>query len=602
MKRFHWARRVFIAGVASTLLLAGLLSGPALATEPPAPAPTTTPVPAVTTPTAVAATSAAPTPTPTGEAELATSSSVLEVSPELSLTLEVVEGPVRNETDGTYTVTYELVVTQSGGAEIEPQSLLGFTTTDDVVSNEAALEQNAELASEGSTTSGETASASTASPTATPAPTATATATAVPEIQVRSGLGLAKRIVSPPKIVDGAFEFTYEVTIQNIGQDAVTDLRVVDDLGEVFGADASIDIQALASDGQIQVNDSFDGIDDVEVIASGATLAAGKMARVSVSVAVVPTALGVYEMNAAGAGVSESGVNLMDVSTDGRVADTDDDDDASDDNEPTPVSFASEQTLDLGVRVLRNASEAMPGVFSGTLALTVSNPGPFEVEELQMYEAFANSGDVKLIVESATSDSLSVNPWFDGRTDIELLSGDDSLAVGATGVIVLELATSLGDLQDISQIASAEAVDLFGVAVKAGTGDVLAAAPTGYTKSDSDPDDDAGAAEPATTSVAGPAPVAKSPTAAAPQSVEPPEEPDDAVAAEQNIELADDIEVASAALEPTPVSGALRRQYQVAIAGLIALVLTLVGGGTAAGINRRERKRSRQVTDWLHTP
>jgi len=593
-------------------LLAGLFSAPALATEPPVPAPT---------PTATSA------PATNG----AESTSVLQVSPELSLALEVVEGPVRNDADGTYSVTYELVVTQSGSAEIEPLSLLGFTTTSDVVSNESSLEQNAELASEDAetgaasaestvapeptTAAAEGTAASTATaiadasappepttapaPMVTPAPTATATAAPVPEIKVESGIGIAKRIVSPPKIVDGAFEFTYGITVQNTGDDAVTKLRVVDNLVEVFGPDATIEILGVATDGQIRINNAYDGVDDVELVAAGSTLAAGKMARLSVSVSVLPSELGVYEMNAAAAGVSASGVNLIDVSTDGTAIDADGDDDSSDDSEPTAVSLASEQSLELGLRVLRNAAEASAGVFSGTLALTIKNPGPFEVEELQVHEAFAEAGDTKLVLESATSDTLSVNPWFDGRTEIALLSGEDSLAVGASGVVVLELTTSFDDLQDVQQLASAEAIDSFGVAVKAGTGEVLAAAPAGYTKSDSAAADGASTdAEPATTSARASEPVAKSPAATS-RSAEPDIETEPA--AETAATTAGDFEVAAAALEPPAVSGALRLQYQVAIAGMIALVLALVGGGTAAGINRRERHRSQQVSEWLTT-
>jgi len=420
MKYFDPARRVGTAAVMSTLLLASLFAAPASATQTPVPAPTVTPVPTET-------------PEATGsESDSTATTSVLEVSPELSLALEVVEGPVRNEADGTYSVTYELVVTQAGDGEIEPLSLLGFTTTSEVVTNEGALEQNAEVASQDESTG----SASEAA-TATPAPTATPTPTPVPEIQVRSGLGVAKRVVADPVIVDGAFEFTYEVSIRNTGEDAIEKLRIVDDLAEVFGTDAEIEILNVAGDGQIDVNDAYDGIDDVELLAAGSSLAIGKIARLSVSVAVVPTELGIYEMNAAASGTSASGVSLLDVSTDGRSVDADDDDDPSNDSEPTTLNLANDQSLEINVRILRNAAEASADVFSGAIALEVTNPGPFDVENLQIYEAFADSTEAKLLLESATSDTLSVNPWFDGRTDIALLSGLDSLEVGASAVVVL---------------------------------------------------------------------------------------------------------------------------------------------------------------------
>jgi uncharacterized repeat protein (TIGR01451 family) len=156
------------------------------------------------------------------------------------------------------------------------------------------------------------------------------------------GIGTAKVVSALP--VDnnnGSFTFSYTMRVENTGDVVLDNVQITDDLATAFAEAASFVVNGVQSV-DLAVNPAFNGADDPELLAGSDTLGLGESGTVTVTLTVVPGNFeGPYLNTAVGQGTSPAGNPVEDDSTDGTEVDPDNDGNPGNNNEPTPITFAT---------------------------------------------------------------------------------------------------------------------------------------------------------------------------------------------------------------------------------------------------------------------
>ena len=131
---------------------------------------------------------------------------------------------------------------------------------------------------------------------------------------------------------------------------------------------------------------------------------------------------------------------MSDASTLGADPDPDGDADPSE-NTPTPVTLAEAPSIAAAKAVAAGPIDNGDGSFSLSFQVLVENIGDVVLTDVAATEDLAATFPAPLTftVEQVLSSDFAVNAGFDGVTDVELLAGTDTLAVGASGTVTIEL-------------------------------------------------------------------------------------------------------------------------------------------------------------------
>ena len=263
----------------------------------------------------------------------------------------------------------------------------------------------------------------------------------VPETPV---IGLAKDVSVPVNNNDGSYDLTYTFTVENLGNVDLNNVQINDDLASVFGASNYLVNNVNSS--VLTENTGFNGDSVTALLAGTDSLAVGDSATVTVSLTITPGSnLGPYNNSAtvsADSPANPDAVNpeATDTSDNGTNPDADGDGqpDEAGENDPTPVSFTENPVL--GVAKAATASVDAAGVageFETTITITVENLGDVELRNVQVNDDLDASfaGATYTVISGPSSSSLTVNANFDGSSDINLLAGTQTLAVGESGTV-----------------------------------------------------------------------------------------------------------------------------------------------------------------------
>ncbi len=178
---------------------------------------------------------------------------------------------------------------------------------------------------------------------------------------ITPSIGLAKQMVSTVKIDDHTADLTYEIYAKNLGNVALNNINISDNLASLFGADNISDINvAFTPDGNaanLQLNASYNGFTDTLLLAPGQNLnnQAGSnedyfvKLRISFRVSNLNNAT-IYENSAIGtATIGSVGTfsfsNVADSSNNGPAGAVDPNNDGNatepGENNPTPFNFGA---------------------------------------------------------------------------------------------------------------------------------------------------------------------------------------------------------------------------------------------------------------------
>ena len=130
-------------------------------------------------------------------------------------------------------------------------------------------------------------------------------------------LGVAKTVLSVERDTTNRslFHVLYEIRVENLGNVALTDVQLVDDLSQTFAGVGSWSVESLAS-GDLTVNPGFDGAGDTALLAAGNTLAVGASGTLTLQVLVDPAGHpGPYDNLVTATGTSPGGQVLTEIAT-----------------------------------------------------------------------------------------------------------------------------------------------------------------------------------------------------------------------------------------------------------------------------------------------
>ncbi|AFZ17360.1 DUF6923 family protein [Allocoleopsis franciscana] len=258
-------------------------------------------------------------------------------------------------------------------------------------------------------------------------------------------IGLAKRVASSVNLGNGVFRVTYALVVSNLGNVDLNNVQVTEDLTTTFANATSFTVapnSVSSPSGDLTPNPNYNGRADNPNLLTGTTntLTVGQSKTIQFIVDVTPGAnLGPYNNQAVASGTDPNGQTVTDLSQNGTNSDPDNDGNPANNNDPTPVNF--NQTPALGVaKEVVSIVPADAGNSTVTYRIRARNYGQENLTNLQLTENLTTTFDnipFTVPANSVTSPNgnLTPNSNYNGRTDINLLVGTDTLAVGETKVI-----------------------------------------------------------------------------------------------------------------------------------------------------------------------
>lgn len=241
----------------------------------------------------------------------------------------------------------------------------------------------------------------------------TATVIPAPSMNVTKDGSLDMTVIAPNSRADAGDIINYTVSVQNTGNTTLTGVSVSDPL-----------LSDLDCDGTPGAPFTTSGL----TVNVGATLTCTDSYTIAQS----------------------------DLDTNGNNNDGDIDNTATaTSNETSPDSDPNEASLPLvpGIDVtkaLNSSTFNNPNVVRLTYTITVQNTGNVTLSNLQVTDDLnaAFPGAVSFSVVSVTSADFNLNPSYNGGTDVNLLDGTDTLAVGSSGSITLVVDVDTGGDED----------------------------------------------------------------------------------------------------------------------------------------------------------
>ncbi len=290
----------------------------------------------------------------------------------------------------------------------------------------------------------------------------------VPPVQ----LGVAKSLVSVDPTDDGT-ELTFAFVIENLSTvRSARFVQLTDDLGAAFpGAAITIVSAPVASGALTLVNTGFDGVTDTRLLSGTESLPPGAAANVAFSVRVSGisgTFLNQAEVTAAE--MADGDPVARDLSDDGTDPDPDGNGDpgGAGEDDPTPVQLpvVDPDTPAIGLaKALSSVTRASENSFDVALTFTLENLSTTRAANfVQLTDDLATTfpGAQLTIVEAPqVSGGLSAgNPDFDGSTDTNLLSGDETLAPATTAsvAVVVRVAGVTGAFTNQAELTTANSL------------------------------------------------------------------------------------------------------------------------------------------------
>jgi LPXTG-site transpeptidase (sortase) family protein len=162
---------------------------------------------------------------------------------------------------------------------------------------------------------------------------ATPAGQSVPAVQ-NPLIGVAKRVVSVIGVSTGIYDVMYEIRVHNYGNVTLNAVQITDDLTSTFPPPNTFQVLSIIGSGLV-VDNSFNGIANVNLLASGNSLASDAGGTINIVARIIPTSSGPFSNTALGFGTSPLDTTVTDLSQDGSNPDPDGDGNPLNNNDPT---------------------------------------------------------------------------------------------------------------------------------------------------------------------------------------------------------------------------------------------------------------------------
>ena len=234
---------------------------------------------------------------------------------------------------------------------------------------------------------------------------------------------------------------TFDIYLEAFGNHGFDSLYLDENLDQIFGAgNYSLQTSPILVDdpGTIELNPSYDGSSDDQLVLRTSTLGSGDTARIQFQVEINKienrgTGIGNYQNQVTIQADRVTGLTVFDNSHEGINADSDGNDNPTDNNDVTEFTIIS--------AIVGAAKEATVFNDSVVFAIYLENFGGATSSSISVIENldevfgvgnYSISNAPHLI---GTSGSIFLNSNFDGSTDSELLDVTSFLAVSSTEII-----------------------------------------------------------------------------------------------------------------------------------------------------------------------
>lgn len=256
-------------------------------------------------------------------------------------------------------------------------------------------------------------------------------------------LGIAKQVVGTPvELANKVFAITYEFRAKNLGTVGFEKLRLRDDLKAAYALKgALVDSITVSAEAGLTVNPAYTGegahtdliVDTLSTLPAGTT----RWVRLTMRVNLTAATDSVFHNTAIGKGWAKDGSSLEDASTVGIDPDPDNDDDPNNNSVPTPVTLrlqAAPLQATIGLAMHADTLRQPDGSYHVIYTLTLKNYGDQPATHVQVTDSLSQvfSGAVSFAVVDkpgglAEGSTLTPNPNFDGKTDVNLLIAESSI-------------------------------------------------------------------------------------------------------------------------------------------------------------------------------
>jgi uncharacterized repeat protein (TIGR01451 family)/gliding motility-associated-like protein len=280
-------------------------------------------------------------------------------------------------------------------------------------------------------------------------------------------IGAAKTISSTVNNLDGTYTVTYTVLIKNTGNVPLNSIQATDDLGTIFSGAAGFTVTSISSVAFAE-NLSFNGTTDKNLLVGTDVLAVGASGTVVLSVKVTPgTKLGVYNNTVTASGISPAGSTKTDLSQNGSDADPDSDGNTGNNNQATPLTFTENPQIGVAKRILATPVNNGNGTYTLSYEIKVQNIGNVPLQNIQVNEYLTETFpspasftvDSKSIFQNPSTSTFTLNAAFNGSSSQNLLSGSNALKVGESALLRITVTVnpgSVGGPYENSAVATAQ--------------------------------------------------------------------------------------------------------------------------------------------------
>jgi gliding motility-associated-like protein len=245
--------------------------------------------------------------------------------------------------------------------------------------------------------------------------------------------GIAKHSSEPILQADNSSLITYTFTVKSYGSQVINNIEVIDDLAAAIPAPMTFTIVSGSATGGLIYNNQYNGITNTNLVTSASTLGIGATATITLVIKVHPNGNpGVITNSASVTSVSNDGeFTFTDISDSGFDPDEDQDGFPSGPTESDPTTTT---VIERPIITVEKTIASQPVLnndcsYSVTFRVDIKNPGNVDFTNIVVKDNLAAGiqSPATFKVVTLSSDALSVNPNFNGTTDINLLSSNNSL-------------------------------------------------------------------------------------------------------------------------------------------------------------------------------
>jgi uncharacterized repeat protein (TIGR01451 family) len=262
-------------------------------------------------------------------------------------------------------------------------------------------------------------------------------------------IGLAKTVSSVVNNEDGTYDVTYTILVQNYGNAPLVDVQVSDNLANTFTGAIGYTVQSISTSGSLTANTvaNFNMTNNL-LVAAGSSVAFNTSHTITLVVRVTPgPKLGVYNNTATGTAEGPGGTLVSDVSQNGNNPAPGGGNNPGSFSQPTPLNFAENPSITVEKTIVAGPVDNMDNTYTLTYEIRVENTGDVPLNELQLVDnlaatfgmAASYTVDLTSIFTQPVSTTLVLNMGFNGNSDPELLDGNVSLLVDEFAVIRVEV-------------------------------------------------------------------------------------------------------------------------------------------------------------------